>query len=278
VCVRRAKKGEQIIAIDNISRVCDGDMLVIADDAGLIAIAGVMGGLSSEVGGMTKNILLESAFFNPISVRRTSRKLGITSESSYRFERRVDNDMVLKAQERAASLIEEIAGGKAGPVLDLGKKTCYSKTINLDLENTNSILGLAIRKGPAAKILKALGFSVKSKARLLKVTVPSFREDVKKEIDLTEEIARIYGYEKIPLTVPRSVGNTCVKDFESILDDKMRETLTRLGMDEVITYSLIKKNGIKSLGIPEDEVILIKNPISIDQEILRPTMLPGMLK
>lgn len=277
VCVRRAKRGEKIITIDNVPRTCTEDMLVIADETGPIAIAGVMGGLETEVNRMTKNILLESAFFNPVSVRRTSRGLGIASESSYRFERRIDNDMVVKASNRASALIEALAGGEIGELLDAGKKTCYSKSINFDLKKANSILGVSIGKTQAAKILKALGFSVKDKKRSVKVTVPSFREDVKSDIDLTEEIARIYGYEKIPLTIPHIIGNTRIKDFATLFEEKIERMLTRLGLNEIITYSLINRSSIKELGIRENEVIAIKNPLSIDQEIMRPTMVPGML-
>ncbi|MGB2705252.1 MAG: hypothetical protein WBC74_00080, partial [Candidatus Omnitrophota bacterium] len=110
------------------------------------------------------------------------------------------------------------------------------------------------------------------------VTVPSFREDVKSEIDLTEEVARIHGYENIPLTLPHIVGNTKIKDFADILEEKIRQTLTHLGLDEIITYGLIKKSGINGLGVADAEVIAIKNPLSIDQEIMRPAMLPGMLE
>lgn len=277
ISVRRGIKGEKIITIDNVPRACNPDMLVIADEAGPIAIGGVMGGLKTEVNNMTKNILLESAFFNPISIRRTSRALGLSSESSYRFERRIANDMVANASNRGACLIETIAEGEIGPLIDIGKKKAYSKTINFDLGKANKILGVCITKGEAAKILKTLGFSVKAQKTSMKVTVPSFRGDVKNDIDITEELARIYGYEKIPLTIPRITGNIRIKDFASLLEEKISQALTRLGLNEIITYGLISKNSIKGLGIREDEIVVIKNPLSIDQEIMRPTLLPGML-
>ncbi|MGB2705878.1 MAG: phenylalanine--tRNA ligase subunit beta, partial [Candidatus Omnitrophota bacterium] len=276
--VRRAKEGEQIITIDNIPRTLAEGTLVIADEGGPVAIAGVMGALKAEVGRLTKNILLESAFFNPVSVRRASRALGLTSESSYRFERRIDNDMVLRASGRASALIGAIAGGEIKTLTDLGRKNGYSKAIKFDPEKTSSILGISIKKNRAVKILKSLGFSVKDKKGFVAVTVPSFREDVKSEIDLTEEVARIHGYENIPLTLPHIVGNTKIKGFADILEEKIRRTLTRLGLDEIITYGLIKKSGINGLDVDDAEVIAIKNPLSIDQEIMRPTMLPGMLK
>ncbi|UCD54895.1 MAG: phenylalanine--tRNA ligase subunit beta [Candidatus Omnitrophota bacterium] len=277
ISVRRGIKGEKIITIDNVSRACNPDMLVIADANGPIAIGGIMGGLKTEVNKMTKNILLESAFFNPISIRRTSRALGLSSESSYRFERRITNDMVAKASNRGACLIEAIADGKTGPFIDIGKKTGYSKTINFDLGKTNKILGISIAKGKAVKILKTLGFSVKAQKTSMKVTVPSFRGDVKNDVDLTEELARIYGYEKIPLTIPHIIGNVRTKSLISLLQEKISQALARLGLNEIITYGLISKNSIKGLGIREDETVVIKNPLSIDQEIMRPTLLPGCL-
>jgi phenylalanyl-tRNA synthetase beta chain len=278
IIVRQARKGENILTIDNVPRTCDDDMLVIADEAGPMAIAGIMGGLETEVNDMTKNILLESAFFNPVSIRRTSRRLGLSSESSYRFERRVSNEMVTKASDRASALIEKIAGGQKDSLLDAGNKKAYSRTIRLDLERVNRVLGVSIGKTRTLRILKAVGFSVaEDKKKTVTVMVPSFRGDVKTEIDVTEEIARIYGYEKIPLTVPHSKGHASVRDTMYVLKEKMREALTRFGLDEIITYSLENKKSIRGLGTNENEVIAIQNPLSIDQEIMRPTLLPGML-
>ena len=278
ISVRRAIKGEKIITIDNVPRTCEDDMLVIADSRGPMAIAGVMGGIDTEVNSMTKNIILESAFFNPISIRRTSRTLGHSSESSYRFERRIDNSMVFKASERAAVLIEKLAGGKRGASYDIGKKTCYSKTININAHEVSNLLGVSINKNSAEKILKTLGFSVKNKKESLTVTVPSFREDVKTSVDVAEELARIYGYDKIPATIPRIVENSSIKDSIDILLDKIKVILPRVALSEIITYSLIKKSDIDNMGFDEKEIVFIANPLSIDQEIMRPVMLFGILK
>ncbi|MBN1354017.1 MAG: phenylalanine--tRNA ligase subunit beta [Candidatus Omnitrophica bacterium] len=277
ITVRQALKNEKIITIDNTTRTCEDNTLVIADEMGPIAIAGIMGGLETEVSGMTKNILLESAFFDSISVRRTSRVLGIGSESSYRFERRIDNGMVLKASNRASALISELAGGTAGDIIDIGDKTPYSKSIDFNPHVSDSLLGVSIGKSKAVSILKSLGFSVKNKKDSVKVTVPSFRQDVKNAIDLTEEIARIYGYEKIPVTIPPIIGATKIQDFTGILRGTIREALTRLGLYEIITYSLVNKDSVKDFGIYPESLVVIKNPLSIDQEIMRPTLMPGML-
>lgn len=276
VVVRRAEKGEKIITIDNVQRTCDAGTLVIADDSGLIAIAGLMGGLSTEVNDMTHNILLESACFNSISVRKTSRFLGLGSESSYRFERKIDESMVGRASERAKRLISEIAGGQSGSLSDVWKKKPSTKTIAFNPDRVNSLLGASFDKKKSLKILKALGFILDEKKNAIKVTVPGFRQDVKAEVDLAEEIARIYGYENISLTIPRIVGNTGIKEFIDIFEERIGEILTRLGMSEVITYSLVKRSGTENLGAGEDELIPIQNPLSIEQELLRPSMLPGM--
>ncbi len=277
ICVRRAGRGERIITIDNIPRTLAEGTLVIADEDGPVAIAGVMGGVKTEVTRLTKKILLESAFFNPVSVRRTSRALGISSESSYRFERRTDNGMLLGASRRASALICATAGGEIKALTDLGRKNVHSKIIKFDPEKAGSVLGISLKKSRAGGILKSLGFSVKDNKGSMSVARPSFREDIKSEIDITEEIARIYGYENIPLTIPGIVGNTKIKDLGNILEEKIKQTLMRTGLDEIITYGLIKKNSVNGLGFGEEEIIALRNPLSIDQEIMRPSMLPGML-
>ncbi|MCQ9206926.1 MAG: phenylalanine--tRNA ligase subunit beta [Omnitrophica bacterium] len=278
ISVRCARKGERIITIDNVPRTCEEGMLVIADESAPVAIAGVMGGLQAEVNDMTRTILLESAFFNPISIRRTARFLRVGSESSYRFERKIDVDMVPRASERASALIVEISGGNIGPLIDIGKVSSPAKTINFSVDRANSILGTSVDKKRAVKILKALGFSMEDKKGSVKVTTPGFRQDVKGDADLAEEVARIYGYENIPLTIPRIAGNTRIKDFINIFEEKIKTTLTRLNLNEIITYSLISKSSIRYANINDDETVVIENPLSIDQEIMRPSMLPGMLK
>ncbi len=277
ICVRPAASGEKIITIDNIPRTLTEGTLVIADENGPVAIAGVMGGIETEVTRLTKNILLESAFFNPVSIRRTSRALGITSESSYRFERRVDKGMAPGASARASALIHAIAGGEIRGFTDTGKKKVYSKTIKVDPKKTAAILGVPISGKRIAGILKSLEFSVKNKKDVMQVTPPGFREDIKSEIDITEEVARVYGYENIPLTIAPIVGNTTIKNFANVLEEKIKQTLMRAGLDEIITYSLIKKTAADTMGIDAGEIVSVENPLSIDQEIMRPSVLPGML-
>ncbi|MBL7158709.1 MAG: phenylalanine--tRNA ligase subunit beta [Candidatus Omnitrophica bacterium] len=270
VAIRKARDGEKIITIDNVQRALNSDTLVVADSSGAIAIAGVMGGQSTEVTGMTKNILLESANFAPVSVRRTSRALGLSSESSYRFERKVDNQMVDKASGRASLLIRDLAKGEIGAFLDKGAKKSYSKTISFDIDASNDILGISVKKSEIHKTLKALGFGIKEKKGAIAVSVPSFRKDITQPVDITEEIARIHGYENFPTTIPQIVGNTTLKEDIYKFREKIRNTLASEGLYEIITYSLIARDDTAGISI--------KNPLSIDQEVMRSSLLPGALK
>jgi len=278
ITVRKSKSSERITTIDGIVRTLDGETLVIADSSRPVAIAGVMGGLNTEVTGSTRNILLEAAYFDPISVRRTSRKLGLASESSYRFERKADITNIAWSSDRALGLMLELAGGEAGEFIDIGGKIDAKKVITLRPQRLALILGIEIPDKKIKSILTALGTKIKlsSKKRLL-VEAPSFRHDLNSEIDLIEEIARVYGYEKIPDTIPMIVEQPVRESPEAIVDRNIRQSLIGGGCDETITYSLLGKNVTKALGIPESSVIEIKNPLSAEQEAMRPSLAAGML-
>jgi len=277
IIVRRAAKGEKITTIDGIERKLSEDTLIIADEKRPIAIAGVMGGLDTEVNASTKNILLESAYFDPISVRRTSRKLGLRSESSYRFERGVDLEAVVVASDRATVLIGEAAGGAAGPLTDTGRKKAKTNSISFDVTRSSRLLGVDISSAAAKAIFKSLGLGATGSGNALKVTIPSFRPDLKNEADLDEEAARIYGYEKIPTTIPRMVNQPRRKDFSRTVQEKIREVLIAGGLTEVVTHSLISRDSLKRFSPDETGAIEIVNPLSAEQEMMRPTLFPGML-
>lgn len=277
IVVRCAKKDEEITTIDNVKRKLSPDTLIIADEEKPIAIAGVMGGLNTEVGPGTKNILLESAYFNPISVRRTSRKLGLISESSYRFERGVDVESIVEASNRATVLIKKIAEGSAKPLVDKGAKKAKPKTISYDIEKTNSLLGVKIPGSKAKSIFNSLGFKVTGSSNKLKVKIPCFRRDLNSEVDLIEEAARIYGYEKIPATIPEMVSQPRRKDTSRIIQENIRQMLIASGLTEVVTYSLISKKALKKFSPEEKDTIAVVNPLSAEQEVMRPTILIGML-
>ncbi len=276
--IRKARKGEVIKTIDGVNRTLEDGTLVIADNKGPIAIAGVMGGLDTEVSGRTKNILLESACFDSVSVRRASRMLGLSSESSYRFERRIDRGMVLQASERAAFMIEDLAKGKKGRLIDIGEKTIPSKGIKFNPKRSNAILGVDVPTRLQKDILKSLGFSIKPKKDSLEIKIPSSRGDITQEVDITEEIARIYGYNKIPLTIPKIIGHTRLMDKGDLVKKEIRRYLSSIGPNEIITYNLVSTVLLDEFYVDKNALAHIQNPLSREQEVLTETLLPGMLK
>jgi len=277
ICVRRAKEGETITTIDGKSFNLDKDILVIADSQKPIAIAGIMGGKDTEVNFDTKNILLESAKFNPLLIRRMRQKLGLVSESQYRFERDVDIENVIFASFYATYLIENIAKG----VLIGSKNTPYKrkrkKIIVFNYGKVDKILGVHIKKEEIKKIFKKLDFKIKELKDKLKIEIPSFRKDIKEEIDLIEEVSRIWGYDRIPHTFPYIKPLTDLDISQKIIF-KLKNLLINQGFFEVINYSLISKQVLKDLKINSlEDLTSIANPLSNQQEILRPLLLAGLL-
>jgi phenylalanyl-tRNA synthetase beta chain len=199
IIVRKARAGERIVSIDGTQCELNTEMLVITDPNGPVAVAGVMGGLDTEVGDRTTRILLEDAYFDPVSVRTTSRKLSLPSEAAFRFERIVDIEKVDWASKRTAQLIIQVAGGKvAKGVVDVYPKRPEQKKVILRLSRLNKLLGIEVPAGDAMKILTALDFEPKLKDDLITCAVPSWRSDVYREVDLIEEVARVHGYGKVP--------------------------------------------------------------------------------
>ena len=279
VMIRRASKGEKIVVIDGTERLLDDSMLVIADSSGPIAIAGVMGGIKTEVGLSAKNILLEAAYFDPVSIRRASRKLALSSDSSYRFERKVDIDNIKYASGRATQLILEIAGGEAEDFIDIGSVKKPKINISLSVDRLNKILGLNLSSSKVKSILLSLGLKYKSKGikGVLKFEIPNFRQDLQNEIDLVEEVARVYGYDNIPETLPAIVEKGPRLPLGVITDNMIRETLKGLGLSQIITYSLLSRKALSLCKIEDKDAVAIKNPLSTEQEIMRPSSIPGML-
>lgn len=278
VIIRKAKRSEKIVTIDGIERALNDSDLVIADKNRPIAIAGVMGGSNTEVTGNTKNILLEAAYFDPVSVRRTSRRLGISTESSYRFERRVDMDNIIYSSNRTARLISEIAEGRAGEFIDIGKKAGEAKIVTLRYPRLNKILGLDIEPASVKRISNSLGLTTKKAAKeRIALKIPAYRYDLQDEIDIIEEVSRIYGYDKIPQTIPNIVEQPMIKSRDMVIADKIREVLTGLGFDEIITYGLVTRKFLNISGISNKGPVEIKNPLSSEQEIMRTNLIPGML-
>jgi len=271
--VRRAEKGEKIATIDGEKREVGG-CLVIADAQKPIAVAGIMGGANTEVVDSTKDILLESAYFDPKTIHRAEKNLKLRTESSIRFDRGVDWVGVEAALDRAAALMEQHAGGKViADKIDIKSKGRKPKKIILRPKRVNDILGTNLKMPEISAILKRLGFKVKGTS----IEIPLFRAgDIEREIDVIEEIARIYGYERIPVTLP----DLKIKNIKGTTEDQAKRIKTILidaGLNEAITYSMLPPSI--DLGIVEKhgEYIKILNPISDDLSVMRTSILPSLL-
>lgn len=243
IVVRRARAGEKLKTLDGIERTLDPSILVISDAKTAVALAGIMGGEGSEVTATTTNILLESAYFNPIVIRRDGRRLGISTDSSYRFERGVDIENVERAAMRAIALILEIAGGKVCAKSDLRiSKAKPAKPIAVSLAAVERQLGATVTAVRAKTILKKLGFCVRPKGKgALSITPPSFRPDVKRVEDIVEELARVIGYDRLPSSLPTVVVSDIPGDPRRQIKEKIRQLLTGLGFSEINTYTLINQ-------------------------------------
>ena len=282
IVVRRAAAGEKFKTLDNQERTLTADMLLIADEHKGIALAGVMGGANTEIRDDTKDVLIESAYFVPTNIRRTSKALGLRSESSYRFERGCDIGITDYASRRAVQLILETAGGTlASGVVDAYPQPAEPKVICLKHERTGALLGVEIPGGQQVQMLQSLGLEIHAQighddkgAVATSFRIPSFRVDLKREVDLIEEIARLYGVDKIPSTPPR--GAVGAHPFDAVYDQlaDVRRLLTGLGLNEAQGQTLV---GNEECRIPSDELVKLANPLSSDMDVLRPSLLPGLL-
>jgi len=285
IIVRRPGKQEtEFETLDGTRRTLEPDMLMICDGKGPVAVAGVMGGLHSEVTDDTTDVLLESACFNPISIRRTARRLNLPSEASYRFERGVDPDIALAAMERAVQLMVDIAGAVAceGGVDDYpGRKEL--RTIDLRPARVCSLLGMELSAGKIAEYLQAIGFDVTDNGEQgLRVVVPSFRPDVEREIDLVEEIARLVGYNEIPTAMPLIRMDYPVRDELRQLRKEVATVCTGQGFYEAINYSFVDEKHLDRMGLADDDirrrVTRLLNPLTEEQAVMRSMLLPGLLE
>jgi len=279
IIVRKAKKNETIITLDGKRRKLDQDMLIIADRKRPIAIAGVMGGKNTEVNRKTKTVILESANFEPINIRKTSRKLGLKSEASDRFEKGLDPNLASLALDRAAYLIQKLAGGEiVQGTIDIYPKKVRSKIINLSLEKTAHLLGVKIEKNKIIRILKSLEFEVKQKGDKLQVKIPTFRLDVNIPEDLIEEIARLYQYDNIPAVTPKAELSPPATDKVLYWGNIARDMLTNNSFTEVYNYSFVGGKELTDLKMTTTDHLEIINPSSKDQKYLRISLVPNLLK
>ena len=273
ITIRKAKAGEKIITLDNEEKKLNEQILIIADSQKPLAIAGVIGGKGSEVDENTRRIFLESAYFEPAGIRKTSRKLAISTESSYRFERGVSLEGVGLASERAVELLEELAEGKLEEVVQTVEKKRKEKKINLRCGQIQRILGINIPQEKINRILRDLEFEIISQNReSIKIKVPYFRSDVFNESDLIEEIARIFGYENIPIAMPKIEISYFNEDKIKLVSKRVKKVLISSGFKEVITNSLISKQSLAKEDKENERIISIVNPLSAEQEIMRPNL------
>jgi phenylalanyl-tRNA synthetase beta chain len=284
IVVRRATDGERFVTLDGLERTMAGDTLMICDGRVPVAIAGVMGGLDSEITPATTRVFIESAYFQPQSIRRTSKQLGLRTESSYRFERGVDPEGVIRALDRAAQLMVASGGGRlAAGRLDAYPQPLRSPRLALRVARTNRFLGTSLTAAEMAAILRSIEMEVAVAGEdLLEVVPPSFRRDVAREVDLGEEIARLAGYNTIPTSYPQAAVLAAAPDDHQRAREQVRGALVGYGFLEVINYSFTSAASLARLGMaPGDRrsaPLRLQNPLSEEQAVLRTSLLPGLLE
>ena len=283
IVVRRARDDEQITTLDEVERELTSDMLVIADAEKAVALAGIMGGYNSEITETTCDVLLESAYFNPLSIRATAKALGISTEASYRFERGADPGAVLAALDRAAQLIAELTGGTiCDGIVDVYPGQQPLTEIQLRPERVNFVLGTTIETAEMVQILDRLGFDVDTTGKVYQVVVPTFRSDVTREIDLIEEIARVYGYDNIPTTLPKGDIPVPAPTPKTEARRRIKHFLLAAGMMEAVNYSFCDPNCFDKIRLNADDplrnTLQLRNPLSPEMSVLRTTLTPGLLE
>jgi len=279
IVVRKARKGEKILTLDDEKYELDKDVLVIADLKRPIAIAGIKGGKFSGISKNTKILFLESANFEKRAIRKSSRKIDLRTDASLRFEHGLDPNLTEFAVNRASFLISEITGAKiAKGLVDFYPQKVSQKKIKFDPERTNSLLGIEIPTKKQIKILKNLGFEIKERKRKLEVSVPTFRQDVLNEEDLVEEVGRIFGFDKIKPCFPKTILTFPKENLDLFWENFIKDNLKEMGFSETQNYSFLSLELAKKLGFTFKDLIEIKNPVSLEFQFLRPSLICGLLK
>ncbi len=283
IIIRRAEKGELFASLDGTELKLEPDALVIADGEKPVALAGIMGGGNSQVSASTCHIVLESACFDPATVRQGSKKYGLRSDSSYRFERGVDWKGVVSAQARAILLIKELAGGEicSGRV-DIYPETEKLMVVPLRVSRVNQLLGANFNAGQIENLLTRLGMEVTGPSENMEVKIPSFRPDLTREVDLIEEIARIDGFDKVDTVYPVAGVQPVTVSAKQTISKKAREVFCYAGFAETIHYSFIERTAAEefktAFASEKDRIIVLKNPLSSEYDTMRTSLLPGLLK
>ena len=280
IVVRAAREGEQMKTLDGVLRTFTADDLLICDAEHPVAVAGVMGGEESEIAQTTENVLLECAYFDPRSVRRTSRRLGLHTDASHRFERGIDPNQVPVVMARCAALIAEVSGGAVAPrSIDRYPKRIDPVVVTLRPARATKLLGYAITASRTEEILRGIGGELEraGDGDALRVTVPTWRPDITREADLIEELARVHGYDHVPTEVPhvRPSKEGTPRAIRFVRD--ARQAAAAAGLHEALTYSFVARRDLEAARVPTDAVPL-SNPLSEEREVMRTSLLPGLAR
>jgi len=281
IVVRRARPGERLTTLDGQDRALAAGMLLICDAERPVAIGGVMGGASTEVTAGTTTVLLESAYFNPGSIRSTARTLGLHTDAAYRFERGADIEGLREALDRAAQLMADLGGGTvAKGVVDVYPGPKPRPRIALRRSRIERVIGVCPPHEEVVRILQALGFAVDDSGLALQVVVPSFRRDIVQEDDLVEEVIRVWGYDKIPSTLSEGGAREPVMRPAGLtLAGAITAALTSAGLYQAVSYAFVDPARLKAMGWEAPEALLaLQNPISAERSVLQPSLAPGLLE
>lgn len=276
--VRLAEVGEEITILNGDKVILRKEDIVITDGQKPIALAGVMGGLESGVNDETREIILESANFDAVTIRRTKSVHKIESDAAYRYERDIDPNLTQKAIIKAIKMLEEIAGGELEAITDNYPQKVESWRVDLEIEKVDSLLGIQISKNEIITILNNLGIKVDDSSDKLNCQIPTWRIDLKNQEDLIEEIGRVYGYTKIETKPLRSHIQVPKRNKERDLERKIKDILVHSGMDEVRGYSFYSREDSKALGLDDEKHVTLMNPMNPDQELIRQTLISGLLR
>ena len=280
IIVRRARPGERLTTLDGVARTLTADMLVIADTTNAVALAGVMGGAVSEIGAGTKNVLLESAWFEPVPVRSTARALGLRTDASHRFERGADPEGVVAALDRAAQIIVEIAGGTvSSAAIDVRPRTLPKRVMTFRPGRARALLGLDLDDRAMRGTFERLGFAVvPGQDGAWSVTAPSFRRDVEREVDLIEEVARHGGYDAIPTLLPVLPAAGGGRGPLDATIGAARRAMQAAGFSEAINYAMVERQDCTQFAPGVTSPVALTNPLQTNAAFLRTSLLPGLLR
>jgi len=279
IIVRKVKKGEKILALDDETYELNKNDLVIADEKKAIAIAGVMGGMETAVDEKTKNIIFEAANFDGTNIRKTAQRLKLSSESSYRFERKIDPEMTIQAIMKAVEMVRDLAGGKIEEkITDIYPNPVVQKELEFKFERIENLLGVDVSKKEVMRILESLDFEVVADGEILKVKVPTYRIDIERVNDIIEEVSRIYGYKNIPEVAPEIEMISVAPDKILLLERDLRIISEGLGFCEIYNYSFVSEKDVNDLGLKIEDHLELQNPLSEEHKFMRMSVLSYFLK